>query len=826
MSKIIKNNKKLIMKTIKNRKNESNGVNSVPPHNNIELALSDFISNNISEKFVAYDIINNKKTNILKTNSKLDRPNDFLKFVIDQGGRDYLAIEFNLKDTNIAMIDFDADYHTLEWIHENYPFLNDHKPFPGNTKGYHFFIKNDINLNLKKSINVDDKKIDYITEIIWIKPPQYKEYKDYVPKFLDEQNIKKISDSILKNKMSSLVDKLPEEINQKIISYNNQEVAEILEIIDISRSENGDSWSKIIASLKSLDLYDLALKFSSKCPEKHTDLEFDTKYKTSNKLHIGIVYNYARLDNREEYFQIIRKYKFKNLHFIIDDFESTDKVSRKIAPFLEKNLKYFNKKWYKCDSNNIWVVQDNCYDIIIDTISSGIVNSKKKFIEEIEKNLNDKDKVKFLEQQEIKLISKRREYDSKGKLSLVENYLQGILKEENFHHKLDSSPYKIVFKNGIFDLQTREFKEFISQDDFVSKTLPYDYNLDLINQSTCDKIAEDIDKLFTSDHEKDYVLTFIAYCLMGIPEKHQVFRYHYGKAGNGKTELMKLLDAVFPIYINKVDSTMFKKGAGRKHKFLELFQYYRLLYTEEMPDGPLDPELIKEICDGGSMNTELLYGTSIEYKINGKIIMNSNNLLNADRIDGGLARRLQIVKFKNRFCNNQKEIEFELKTGAVKAYLVDPDMRNRWINNPMCILDIINKYAKSYFSHGLGEAPKQFLEDKQMIIETNNQFETWLLDNIEVGGDYFESKTNIITRYKVNTGQNITDKSLLNIMKDLPYKYDKAKRKNYNKGCYIGFELKKEDIVEEPKNEDVVKETKKKEDVVLEFINDDDELDL
>ena len=808
----------------KNQKNNNSG--DALPNNNIDLALNGFINNNILEKFVAYDINNNSKSNILKTNSKVDRPNDFLKFVIDQGGRDYLAIEFNLKYTDVAMIDFDGDNHTLEWIHKTYPFLKEHKAFPGNTKGYHFFIKNDININLKKSINVDNKKIDYITDIIWIRPNQYKQYKDYVPKFLDEQNIKKLSESIINKKMPSLVDKLPDDLNQKIINYNNEEVAEIVNILDIKRAECGDSWSKIIASLKSLDLYDLALKFSSKCPEKHTNLEFDTKYKSSNKLHIGIVYNYAKLDNREEYFKIIRKYKFKNLDFIIDDFESTDKVAKKISPFLETNLKYFNKKWYKCDSNNLWVLQDNCYDIIIDTISSGIINSKKKIISEIEKNLNNKEKIKFLEQQEIKLISKRREYDSKGKLSLVENYLQNILKEDNFHQKLDSTPYKIAFKNGIFDLQTREFKEFISADDYVSKTLPYDFNLDLIDKSVCDKIAEDLDKLFTCDHEKDYVLTFIAYSLLGKPDIHQVFRYHYGKAGNGKSELMKLLSGVFPIYINKVDSTMFKKNNGKKHKYLEYFQNYRLVYTEEIPDGPLDPELIKEICDGGSMNTELLYGTSIEYKINAKLIMNSNNLLNADRIDGGLERRLEIVKFKNRFCNTQEEIDIALKKGASNAYLIDPEMKSRWLNNPMCLFDLINTYVDNYLNNGLGEPPVQFLEDKQMIIETNNQFETWLFDNIEVGGDYFESKTNIITRYKVNTGQNITDKSLLNIMKDLPYKYDKAKRKNYNKGCYIGFELKKEDIVEEPKNEDVVKETKKKEDVVLEFINDDDELDL
>lgn len=795
-----------IIMSSKNQKNSLEG-SFAPPNNNVELALSHFILNGIKEKFIAYNKTNNVKSDILKTNCKVDRPNDFLKYVIDSGGRDFLAIEFNLKDTRIAMIDFDGEHHSLEWIHENYPFLKDHKPFPGNTKGHHFFIDNEVNLNLKKSINLDDKKIDYITDLVWIPPNQYKDYKNYKPKYLHENHIKLISESILENKMDSLIDKLPVELNQKILNYNNEEVAELLDILDLKRSEEYKSWSCIIAALKSQDLYDLAHKFSSRCFEKHSDIEFDKQYKSAKNYSIGIIYNYAKQDNRDKYFQIIRKYKFKHLDFIIDDFESTDRIAKKIAPFLEDNLKYCNKKWYVC-RDNIWECQENCYDSIIDTLSSGILNSKRKILEEIEKNLNNKEKVKFLEQQEQKLISKRNQYDNKAKLSLVENYLQSMLKEENFHQKLDSTSYKIAFQNGIYDLYNFTFIECITPGDYISKTLPFNFDKDEIQEEVCDKIQEDLDKLFTSDEERDYVLTFIAYAMLGIPEKEQVFRYHYGRAGNGKSQLLNNLAEVFPIYFAKVDSNLFKKNHGKKHKFLEHFQNNRICYTEEVPEGPLDPEVIKEICDGNFMNAELLYGTSIQYKINSKLIMNSNNLLNADRIDGGLERRLEIVKFKNRFVDSQDKIENALKSGAANAYLIDPEMKSRWIDNPMCVFALICTYAARYNDQGLGKAPKDFIEAKEMIIETNNQFESWLFDSIEISEDYCESKTNIINKYKADTGQIINEKSLKNVMKDFPYKYDRDKQKNKIKGCYLGFQFKQEEVSEE------------------QFINTQDDLDI
>lgn len=301
-------------------KNELGILTGEPPlstYSNSNKALSDFRSkySDIKLKFVGYNLKWSETENKYKksqaekySGNKLGTIKQFDWFMtkFDKNGkprvRDHVCLEFNIKDTNIAMIDFDSTHHTLEWIYENYPFLKDHKPFPGNSVGYHFFVQNDANLKMKKLLNLDNKKIDYITDSIWIPIYQYEEYISYKPKFISDNQLDLISQIILKSKYKSMIDILPIDIQQKIFNINNEEVAELVDILHPKRSENGFDWSKVIAALKSLNLYDIAYKFSSKCFEKHDDIEFDSKWSSSNQLSIGIIYNFAKNDNKDEYF--------------------------------------------------------------------------------------------------------------------------------------------------------------------------------------------------------------------------------------------------------------------------------------------------------------------------------------------------------------------------------------------------------------------------------------------------------------------------------------------------------------------------------------------
>lgn len=806
-------------------KNKLGILTGEPPlstYSNSNKALSDFRSkySDIKLKFVGYNLKWSETENKYKksqaekySGNKLGTIKQFDWFMttFDKNGkprvRDHVCLEFNIKDTNIAMIDFDSTHHTLEWIYENYPFLKDHKPFPGNSVGYHFFVQNDANLKMKKLLNLDNKKIDYITDSIWIPIYQYEEYISYKPKFISDNQLDLISQIILKSKYKSMIDILPIDIQQKIFNINNEEVAELVDILHPKRSENGFDWSKVIAALKSLNLYDIAYKFSSKCFEKHDDIEFDSKWSSSNQLSIGIIYNFAKNDNKDEYFKIINKYKFKDLDFIPDDFDSCDVLAKKICPFLEPRLKYSGQKWYSYnDENNLWEIQENALLPITNILTNGKNNTVNK-LNQRSLNNQDKEVQKIIDITIISIIKSRREWDSASKCSQVEKILKNLLKVDDFHQKLNSTPYQIPFKNGIFNAKDMTFREGILASDFVFSTVPYDYDTNLINQESIDSIHEDLNKIFALYDHKKYCMRFIGYSMLGIPHIEQIFRYHYGRAGNGKSQLTNILMKIFPNLVKKVESKLFLKNCDKKHKFVQSFQSHKLCIIEEVPNGILNTDLIKELCDGNTTEAELMYGQSITYKINAKFIMNSNNLLNADRMDGGVERRLEVIKFKNRFVDSEDEIDLAIKKGAVKAYVKDSEMANRWENNYMSVFTMLMSYANDYNNEGLGPVPEDFLEEKQMIIDANNGFECWLYDNIIEGPDFCEPKNNIISKYKAYTGATITDKELLNIMKDSKFKYNKEKKKNKCKGCYIGFQLKEEDIEEE-------------------FINDPDNLDL
>jgi hypothetical protein len=50
------------------------------------------------------------------------------------------------------------------------------------------------------------------------------------------------------------------------------------------------------------------------------------------------------------------------------------------------------------------------------------------------------------------------------------------LADDKFSFKLDNNPGKLAFKNGIYDLENNSFKEGIHATDYITDTVPFDYN--------------------------------------------------------------------------------------------------------------------------------------------------------------------------------------------------------------------------------------------------------------------------------------------------------------------------------------------------------------
>ena len=52
-----------------------------------------------------------------------------------------------------------------------------------------------------------------------------------------------------------------------------------------------------------------------------------------------------------------------------------------------------------------------------------------------------------------------------------------LLKDDQFVNTLDSNEGFLVFRNGMIDLSTLEFREGIRSSDFITATIPFDYEV-------------------------------------------------------------------------------------------------------------------------------------------------------------------------------------------------------------------------------------------------------------------------------------------------------------------------------------------------------------
>ena len=151
--------------------------------------------------------------------------------------------------------------------------------------------------------------------------------------------------------------------------------------------------------------------------------------------------------------------------------------------------------------------------------------------------------------------------------------LEVLLCDNKFNSTLDATPYQLAFKNGTFKLDTMTFYDGHFEEDLISKILDYDYIVENIDGDVRGTMKEHILRICNDNQDDmDYIMSYIGFALCAVPHEHQQFRYHIGKGGNGKSELLKWLRSVVPIYINDVNSNTIDSNFKNPHKFIKNFQ--------------------------------------------------------------------------------------------------------------------------------------------------------------------------------------------------------------------------------------------------------------
>ena len=81
-----------------------------------------------------------------------------------------------------------------------------------------------------------------------------------------------------------------------------------------------------------------------------------------------------------------------------------------------------------------------------------------------------------------------------------------VFYDETFNQKLDSNPYVIGFKNGVYDLKANEFRDG-KQEDYISMEMGVDYDKDMTSSdASVIEVYDFLEKVFPDKSIREYFL--------------------------------------------------------------------------------------------------------------------------------------------------------------------------------------------------------------------------------------------------------------------------------------------------------------------------------
>lgn len=474
-------------------------------------------------------------------------------------------------------------------------------------------------------------------------------------------------------------------------------------------------------------------------------------------------------------------------------FNTTLKLSETIQYELKKELVYCNNIWYVY-LNKLWITIKNPNYII-----SKFINSQ------LDKTLNEKLKENDIDEEEEKeKINKlRQQLDKSAFMNALIKNLELLLLDNKFDEKFDKTEFKFVFENGVYDLKNKTFRKDILKEEYITKTLPYDYNPE-INKENREWILKELLKICNMNEKHlEYYLSIIAFCLCGVPHLEQEIYCLIGQgASNGKTIALEALMEIFDIYITKGDTKIFESDCSKKHKYL--VDYYnttnRIIICNEFDDKKeVDSKMFKEIADGESIKNEIMFGTSIKSKINAKPFIIGNYTLKFDKQDKGIERRYKHLQFNTKFLDKE---ELEKENCEKLQFFKDKTFKQKLIDRKNEFIDIIIEYANNYYINGkLPIIPDEFKEEQNEVLNANNDFMNWFQDLEIIEAEYrCCSAIELLNLYNNYASENNLDKlvknrHLVDKMKQInKYKYNSQKMVNGRKGAFEGFTVKYQEV--------------------------------
>jgi P4 family phage/plasmid primase-like protien len=388
------------------------------------------------------------------------------------------------------------------------------------------------------------------------------------------------------------------------------------------------------------------------------------------------------------------------------------------------------------------------------------------------------------------IINKLENVSFKKNIMTEMHYLFKSL-EPNFISKLDSNPYLIGFKNGIYDLETNTFRHG-EQKDYLTLSTGYEF---IEYEPDCEEVQEIyafLRKIIPNEKVFSYLLKVLGRSLLGINDEH--FYIFTGLSGaNGKSTLINFLEYTLGDYMTSADVSLLTNNRAMSSSaspdIIRLKGRRFVSFAEPEYGDTLKTGIIKAFSGGDSIIARELYKAPISFKLQASMFMCCNDLPNVNSIDGGTFRRLRVVEFKSRFCDNPiKQNEFK----------IDPTIKDKIKNWRPYFMSILVHYYQLYQEEilvkGKIEEPEEVKIATSKYKADNDRFNEYITECITEVTDGFESiKTiyNNFMRWWAENYSNTRTPDIKELRKSLKIKFgEEIERFNSNGIKQVGFNIK------------------------------------
>ena len=573
------------------------------------------------------------------------------------------------------------------------------------------------------------------------------------------------------------------------------------------RARNYEDWRNVGLALHNtdIDLLPQWIEFSSKCSEVFNESSCYKFWKqfnnnsSGNLLTIRSLAYWAKLDSPIEYNSYRMNESKKKREDSIDC--STYKVAKSfytkysdiyVCSSIKNNLwwEFNHHRWHRIEDGytiRILLSEDFQNDYRQDVIDLNIKimaisnNEDKSFLQ---------NKIKLLN----KIIEKLMNIDFKKKIM---EECKTLFFDGSFDDKLDSNIHLLGFNNGIYNLESKVFRDGLP-DDYVTLNTKNNYRKFSETMVYYSEINTFFLEILPNENVREYFLQALSTCLTGNTKEEKLYILT-GCGSNGKSLLMDLMSLSLGDYYMACPITIITRKRGSSNEASPekvRMKGKRCGVFQETDDGEkLNVGVMKEFTGGDPILVRDLYkgaGEMLEFKPQMKYFLTCNQLPIVPSTDEGTWRRLRVIDFISKFVDNPtKKNEVKINTKLKREI-------HKWGETFTSFLLYV--FETKYNNKNYLKEPPEVLRSTNQYKSENDHFTEYYQNKLIIT----LNENDIITKEDLFGGFKYWYKQVYDYKNNLPNKGEFEKNINKIIGDPIGNKYHKIKFIENTINVEIL----------------------